>query len=433
MAWRDQKRAASFRGVPFEAVTDSQPAGQRTQVHEYPQRDKPLVEPLGKKTNEIKFRAFVAGDDCLDRRDKLLAAIEEPGAGELIHPWFGSLTVSCTGCEVSHSSLEQGVVRFELTFVEGEAEPAYPVAGEDAASVLNAAADDVQTSALDRFTEALEGIDLSQVRLDAVLTPIGQVVSVVQDVYGTVTGVIDTAQGVIDQVLAGPTAFANALFGALGGAQASFAGFYGRIQGAASLFGLGNRLDGLLRLGETSSPGGQVNGTFVRAIRSLVQDAVAADVIRGVAVLPSKVLPAPATGAVAVDAITPRSLSVDMSNAGQVVAGGLGVVRVEPPVADDVLALRDDLSDGFWALAEDSPPAHYQVIAAGRTAAVRQLVAVSRLGVRLTRIDNPAPVPALVLAYRRYGDAARAADIVARNSVSHPGFVPAGGLMVPRA
>lgn len=431
MSWRDQLRPGSFRGVPFEAERDSQPAGQRTQVHEYPQRDLPQVEPLGRVTDEIKITAYVVGEDCLEKRDKLLDAINEPGAGELIHPWRGSLTVSVTACSYSHDRREKGVVRFDLTFVQGESQPSFPVAGEDAASVLNAAADDVQTSALDRFSEAIASIDLSQVRLDAVLQPIGQVVAVVQDVYGTAVGVIDTAQGVIDQVLAAPMKFASAVFEVIGGVQSGFAGFYSRAQGVMSLFGLGDRLEGLARLGSTLTPSGSVNGAFVRAVRSLVQDAVAADVVRGAAVLPTRLPALPQAGAVALDGMSRRDVTISAA-AGPVLGEILGGAQVDMPVADDVLQLRDDMADGLWGLAEQSPAAHYQVIAAARTAAVRHLVVVARQGVRLARYENPATVPALVLAYRRYGDAARAADVVARNAVRHPGFVPPRELLVPK-
>jgi len=69
-------------------------AGRRTQVHEYPQRDKPWVEDLGRSAREIAFEAFVVGADYVDQANRLLSAIEEPGPGALIHPWFGTLTVS---------------------------------------------------------------------------------------------------------------------------------------------------------------------------------------------------------------------------------------------------------------------------------------------------------------------------------------------------
>ncbi|MNN99925.1 hypothetical protein D3C81_2196910 [compost metagenome] len=48
--WRDRKQGASFRGVPFLVDTDSVPVGRRTQLHEFPQRDQPFVEDLGRRT-----------------------------------------------------------------------------------------------------------------------------------------------------------------------------------------------------------------------------------------------------------------------------------------------------------------------------------------------------------------------------------------------
>ncbi|MGO3713566.1 DNA circularization protein [Alcaligenes aquatilis] len=432
MSWRDKKQAASFRGVAFEVLRDSAPAGQRTQVHEYPQRDTPLVEALGKRTKEVRVTAFVAGDDCLSQRDALLEVIEQPGSGELILPWTGSITATCIDCNYSHDRRTQGMVQFELVFVEGEAEPSYPVAGADAASTLNSAADAVQTSALERFTAALEGIDLSQISLDAVLTPIGQVLEVVQDVYGSVSGVLGSAQRVFDSVMAGPGAFADAVFGIIGGARSLFGGFYSRAQGVMSLFGLADRADAVQRLGGTLLPSGAANRVFVAAVRSLVQDAVAVDAVRGTGALPSKTISVTRAGQVAVDGMKQGGVAVDSGTLGQVVDGLTGVDRVELPVADDVLQVRDGVSESLWSLAEQSPTTHYEVIAQARVAATRNLTAVARQGDVLTRYNNPAPVPALVLAYRRYGDAARVGDIVARNGVRHPGFVPATELLLPR-
>jgi prophage DNA circulation protein len=43
----------------------------------------------------------------------------------------------------------------------------------------------------------------------------------------------------------------------------------------------------------------------------------------------------------------------------------------------------------------------------------------------LVTLIPPATEPSLVLAWRWYGDANRAAELVARNALRHPGFVPA--------
>lgn len=92
----EQLLPASFRGVPFEVTSGSLRAGRRTVVHEYPQRDKPYVEDLGKATRQITIEAFVVGDDYIARGTALLAEIEKPGSGALIHPWLGEMTVTVT-------------------------------------------------------------------------------------------------------------------------------------------------------------------------------------------------------------------------------------------------------------------------------------------------------------------------------------------------
>ena len=99
--WRERKQGASFRGVPFWLDTDSVNVGRRTQLHEFPQRDQPFVEDLGRRTRQYKFSGFVVGDDCLSQRDRLLTALDTPGPGELVHPWFGRMTVTAGDCEVS--------------------------------------------------------------------------------------------------------------------------------------------------------------------------------------------------------------------------------------------------------------------------------------------------------------------------------------------
>lgn len=56
-------RPASWRGVPFQVDSTDMGAGRRTQLHEYPQRDKPWVEDLGRAAREVAFDGFVTGAD----------------------------------------------------------------------------------------------------------------------------------------------------------------------------------------------------------------------------------------------------------------------------------------------------------------------------------------------------------------------------------
>ena len=86
-------RPASFRGVSFQVNGTDLGAGRRVQVHEYPQRDQPWVEDLGRATREIAFDGFLIGADYVDQANQLLAALETAGAATLVHPWLGSMQV----------------------------------------------------------------------------------------------------------------------------------------------------------------------------------------------------------------------------------------------------------------------------------------------------------------------------------------------------
>lgn len=57
---------------------------------------------------------------------------------------------------------------------------------------------------------------------------------------------------------------------------------------------------------------------------------------------------------------------------------------------------------------------------------------VARSGVGLRTYTPPETVSALVLAHALYGDALRSGEIVSRNRVPNPGFVPATELQVAK-
>ncbi len=143
---RTDLRPASFRGVPFGVTSDSLDTGRRTVKHEFPGREKPYVEDLGRKTRGFSIEAFVVGADYADRRNELLTALEEPGSGTLIHPYYGELTVQVEEVSVKHSALDGGMAIFSITFVEpGSATFAF--SARNTAANVETAADGVLSAA----------------------------------------------------------------------------------------------------------------------------------------------------------------------------------------------------------------------------------------------------------------------------------------------
>lgn len=148
----DKLRPASFRGVPFQVETTDLGAGRRTQLHEYPQRDKPYVEDLGRATRDLAFTGYVVGDDYVDQANKLLAALEEFGPGDLVHPWFGTLTVSLKDSARVSFDGALGLARFTMAFIES-GELAFPSAESSTQSESRLAASDLESISVESFAE----------------------------------------------------------------------------------------------------------------------------------------------------------------------------------------------------------------------------------------------------------------------------------------
>lgn len=116
--WKMQLRAASFRGVSFGVTADESEGGRRTVTHEFPQREAPYVEDLGGAPRRFTVQAFVLGSDYMSRRDALEAALQQPGPGTLVHPWYGEVQVSQTApYKVRHSAQDGGMAVFQLFFL----------------------------------------------------------------------------------------------------------------------------------------------------------------------------------------------------------------------------------------------------------------------------------------------------------------------------
>lgn len=127
MSWRDQLRSASFRGIPFKIFSASTSVGRRNVVHQYPFRDKPLIEDMGQDADEFTIQGFILANvdnnqDYFNERDSLISALREKGPGTLIHPFYGELEVSLLGkSPVVENFSEGGIARFSMTFIQAEA------------------------------------------------------------------------------------------------------------------------------------------------------------------------------------------------------------------------------------------------------------------------------------------------------------------------
>lgn len=83
-----------YKGVPVTMSAGSVTGGRKTAVKQFPDRDTQSVEDLGLRPRAYSLEIVVndkANEDYFAYRDRLLAALESKGAGELIHPLYGRI------------------------------------------------------------------------------------------------------------------------------------------------------------------------------------------------------------------------------------------------------------------------------------------------------------------------------------------------------
>lgn len=109
-----QLQEGSFRGVPFFMENDGTTTGGRKNItHEYPNTDKRFVEDLGLLRKTFAIVVMVDTTTTFANRDELIEALEKEGAGELIHPFYGSRRVFNKGYSVVN---RYGIAVFNITF-----------------------------------------------------------------------------------------------------------------------------------------------------------------------------------------------------------------------------------------------------------------------------------------------------------------------------
>ncbi|KPC36292.1 Prophage PSPPH01 [Pseudomonas syringae pv. cilantro] len=483
--WRDSLLPASFRGVGFFIEKAVVPVGRKGQLHEFPQRDEPYFESLGKQSQVHTLTAFIVGRDCFEQRDKLLQALEQEGAGELVHPWLGRMPVQVGQCSVTHTLSEGGLVKLDLMFYP--ANPLkFPVSTLNTRRQLLGASESLLDSALRRYRSVMATVDAVRINIQALRSALSGVFATIQRQFAPFMTIYSDVTALVHSLVNAPltvstlfstffasfdgdrrrsgrtdgssniggasigTSAGSAVGGSSGGGSASGSGGSAsgsNVSGASSGSASGSGSTSTRQASRTAINGGgssvetvpyrsviseatqqaeavsSINlvnqgsgldtGVTAQATANLVQDALLVKVARIVASMPVAAKVTPLTVVPSLDQQVTQALQ-----------------RVDVPVADDVIELRDTLSSAIWEASLKADPEHYLALNTLRQALVRHLNAVAASGVRLVDMQVSEPLPALVLAYRRFGDASRGQEIVQRNRLAHPGFVPPGTLKI---
>lgn len=440
--WRSRLRDAEFRGVPFSVEDDEGSFGRRVQVHEYPNRDKPFTEDLGRATRRLSINAYLIGDDYAEQRDRLIVAIETAGPGTLVHPQYGEMQGSIDGSvRVAHSTAEGRMCRVSFQFVES-GELSFPTAGIATANRLSETGgffDDAIDSMFEAFS--LSGIPdfiQSDVLADAA-DMLGTVADAFKMVDSGVSAAMRLLQGDLSVILMPPSA-ANDFVRALQKAWRAGDRIYGDTSDLVTMVKTmsGVTLDpGLAPRGTWPTDSGSVSAQKARS--NLVASAIRTTAISTSANIVTD-LPQPRTApsqsrqAGTMSNVTGAQVATDIINVSHSALDSTAQsTTVNPPPTWDALtdirgAINTAIDQEQLRTTDD---ALFLQIAALRTDLNRDISARLAQAERTAQRTPSEVLPAIVLAAGWYDDAAREADILDRNSVRHPGFVPVMPLRVP--
>jgi prophage DNA circulation protein len=407
MAWRDNYRAATFRGVGFFVATADSSHGRRQAVHETAQRDIPYTEDLGRKSREFGITGYLLGKEYDVAREDLIKACEQAGPGVLVHPYRGELTVVCRGLTVSESSDEGGKCTLTLTFLEA-GEASYPSAKVDSVNAISEKAGAVTEAGKENFVSDFLTKGYPSFVAEAATTQIKGLsdflsspefivssdVQAVSDYYDQVKGIGSDAFELIQT----PFALADKVAGAIGSIRSAFGG-----RAFGMLMGLYNQYfssdDGN---SGSRTPSRQQVATNTNAVAGLVRQA--------------------AISQAAVAAVVTQTTE-DVSNGGTKTTS----TPTKYDSYESAITVRTELADGLDEESETTTSdLVYVAVTDLRTAVVQAVPDPEQDLPRLATFSPRQTLPSLVVAYQLYGDAGRAEDIVVRNDPRRPGFLMGG-------
>lgn len=119
MAWAQTLQDASFKGIVFEVVKIDDSSERAIAEHSYPYVDGSDIEDMGRGPRRISIEAVFYGDDYETRLQTFLAVLDQSGAGEFIHPVFGSIKhAQAVRSSVHHDAENPDYASVPVEFIE---------------------------------------------------------------------------------------------------------------------------------------------------------------------------------------------------------------------------------------------------------------------------------------------------------------------------
>jgi prophage DNA circulation protein len=376
---------ASFRGVPFFVESASRTGGRRTVTHEFPGRDEPVIDDLGRRARSFPVEGYVIGDDYLRYRDDLLSALEDvAGPGALVHPYYGNRRAICTGLTVQETIADGGMARFSIEFTEAPLQVLAPTEEPDLAGDVEASADAALEAVEDELVATFDvdgqpafAIESLGAELAAVGAAMGEglspLVTSTQELARLNVEIQSIASDATSIVRAPANAIA-ALVDVLGGLAETIAESPRAV------------LLALMDAYGTASEALAAGDTATRELERANQAALSAALRRVMAIEAARLLP-----------------------------------LVEYESHEDAVSDRDAVAEALEEQAETAGDTSYPALVQLRSDVLRAIPRDELA--RIVTLDLRVATPSILLSYQFYGTTTWEANVVERNQAQHPGFL----------
>ncbi|OCG24723.1 hypothetical protein A9G11_03455 [Gilliamella sp. wkB108] len=467
MSWLSDLLPASFRGVPFQVSGTSSEFGRRNQTHEYPFRDVPYTEDVGRLARKNKIDAFLIGDDHKEQAEKLADAIEQEGAGTLIHPFLGELNVNIAGTVTISDSVDKrrmSVVSF--SFVEA-GELIFPDSSVATDDVVNENADNVDHELLDAF-EDFDLIDAPDFIQENILDNTMTILNGIADTFNTITPYVREAVKImngdlspilgaggssivnsIKNVWKSATRFTNSVKGLISRAKVFTGTSFVKNLSPVGVWPTDSRSTAQTKKNQNIINTAMRVTALTEASRTIASlpKQTKNDVLKRVSSFPPVGL-SPVVGSVisSVDKSANLYDVIENSSSQQSIinrtnnANTTTTVNNENTVKnntisfDDLLEIKDAINTSFDIELSRTQNDKLYVALVKLKAAVNQDINERLIKIEKTIVYIPDDVlPDLVLSHYLYNNSKRFDDISTRNNILHPGFVPVRELRVPKS
>jgi prophage DNA circulation protein len=408
MPYPDRYVKASFRGVSFFTESHTTTFGRRVATYELPFDSKGVAHfDLGRSARKYDLKAILHGDNYDKDRDALIDALEKPGPGLLIHPVLGRAMVVIQGnIQITESTERGGVAEISFNAVESrDPLPAKATGGllDSITAAKDAAADSwVEQLVTEGPDFVLQGVtdDLDSVIRD--LHRANALVTSITSAPSLITDRIDAISRELDQLIQTP----RILFDAIDNAILALMAAAGRVLDTDNAEDLYATL---------SAP-------YVARLANRL-----ATIGSNVAIIPSRDTPA------RIQQRKNRATILGGVRASVVASAAQQLATVPPASRDSARTISSDLSSSILDLVDGTIEGEgveftlYDALKDLVTALQGFLLNVAGSAAATRAIVLSQPLPAVVLAWRLYGDADRADEIAARNpAIPHAGALPTG-------